>query len=135
MSSWLPQALFFRQQLRCWSFLTCVSPVEVFPAAAGAFCSAEIELAHFVSHEASLVRSSLLLQAHSFGNVILILVSFQQFRNRPPAALVFMIASAVAQANQCPGGGECPSDDMPKDVVRPYLAQLYGKFGSPAPCK
>jgi len=28
-----------------------------------------------------------------------------------------MIASAVSQANRCPGGGECPSDDMPKDGV------------------
>jgi len=38
--------------------------------------------------------------------------------------MVFMIASAAAQANQCPGGGECPSDDMPKVVVSLLQAKL-----------
>jgi len=32
-------------------------------------------------------------------------------------AIAFMLATAVVQANQCSGGGECPGDEEPRNVV------------------
>merc|ERR1712106_337201 len=32
-------------------------------------------------------------------------------------AVMFMLATAVVQANQCSSGGECPSDDEPQNLV------------------
>ena len=48
-SSRLPQALFFRQKKRSWHFVTCISFVEVFPAAAGAFFAAKKRSLDFVT--------------------------------------------------------------------------------------
>ena len=32
-------------------------------------------------------------------------------------AVMFMLATAVVQANQCSSGGECPRDDEPQNLV------------------
>jgi len=39
-------------------------------------------------------------------------------------AIIFMLATAIVQANQCPSGGECPSDDEPQNLVSLLQAKL-----------
>ena len=62
-SSRLLQSLSFRQKWRSWYFMTCVSPVEVFLAAAGAFFWSKNGVPGILWHVLCLKRSSRLPQA------------------------------------------------------------------------